>query len=318
MLIRVPRGWELPERAATPQDAYLDRRRFLGAAAVSALGGLAGALLPAGASAQQLPPPSDLPRLTAPRNTAYTVNRRVTSERIAIGYNNYYEFTEQKERVWIVAENFPPRPWQIEIMGHVEQRRKLDVDELIKEFALEERVYRHRCVEAWSMVIPWVGFPMKKFVEWCAPTSKAKFIRMVGFQRPGQAPGQRESHWYPWPYHEGLTLEEAMNELTLLTVGMYGRVLPVQNGSPLRLITPWKYGFKGIKGITRFEFVEKRPMTFWNTAVPREYDFWANVDPTKPHPRWSQATERVVETGERIPTLPFNGYEQYVAHLYKS
>jgi sulfoxide reductase catalytic subunit YedY len=156
-----------------------------------------------------------------------------------------------------------------------------------------------------------------KFVEWCAPKPEARYVRMVTFFKPGQAQGQRNATWYPWPYHEALTLEEATNEMTLLVVGMYGKTLPNQNGSPLRLITPWKYGFKGIKGITRFEFLKKKPSTFWNTVVPAEYDFRANINPGKPHPRWSQATERVVETGERIPTRLYNGYEEHVAYLYK-
>lgn len=320
MLIRIPKGWEIPEREATPERVYMNRRKFLIGASAAALAGGLGSILPpwARTAGGGDKPAGNVPQpLSAPRNAEFKVDRPITSERVATGFNNYYEFTEIKDRVWKLAEGFQPRPWQIEIKGEVEKPRKLDVDELIRQMALEERVYRHRCVEAWSMVVPWVGFPMKKFIEWCAPTSQARFVRMVSFLRPSQAEGQRRAHWYPWPYHEALTLEEATNELTLLTVGMYGKTLPNQNGSPLRLITPWKYGFKGIKGITRFEFVEKQPATFWNTAVPAEYDFWANINPGKPHPRWSQATERVVETGERIPTRLYNDYEKYVAQLYK-
>jgi sulfoxide reductase catalytic subunit YedY len=212
-----------------------------------------------------------------------------------------------------------PRPWQIEFKGHIEKSFKIDVDELIKKMTLEERVYRHRCVERWVVIMPFIGFPTRKLVEFAKPTSKARFLRMVSFYRPGEAPGQRvQGPWSNlWPYHEGLTIEEAINELAFMVVGMYGKVLPSQNGAPIRSHTPWKYGYKSIKAITRFEFVEKEPSTFWHQAVPNEYDFQANVNPNKPHPRWSQAREQLVETGEVIPTRLYNGYGRYVAHLYK-
>lgn len=315
MFIKISKGWEIPEREVTPEPVYLNRRRFLTTAAAAAIAGSVGSILPSwteAAAAQGV-----LRTLKAPRNPEFKVDRPITSERVATGYNNYYEFTEIKDQVPKLAADFQSRPWQIEIKGLVEKSRKIDVDELIGQMKLEERVYRHRCVEAWSMVVPWTGFPMKNFVEWCAPKPDARYVRMVSFYKLGQAQGQRMADWYPWPYHEALTLQEATNEMTLLVVGMYGKILPNQNGSPLRLITPWKYGFKGIKGITLFEFVKKQPQTFWNTVVPAEYDFWANINPGKPHPRWSQATERVVETGERIPTHLYNGYGKYVADLYK-
>jgi sulfoxide reductase catalytic subunit YedY len=321
MLIKIPKGWEIPERLATPEDVYLNRRKLLAGASAAILGGIGGLLLPGGkgwargGGAQQ--PTSALHPLSAPRNPEYKVDHPITSEFVSTHYNNYYEFTEVKNQVWKVAADFQPRPWQIEIKGHVAKPCKIDVDELIRQMPLEERVYHHRCVEAWTIYVPWIGFPMKKFVEWCAPTSKARYVRMVSFFRPGQAEGERRATWYPWPYYEGLTLAEATNELALLVVGMYGKILPNQNGSPLRLHTPWKYGYKSIKAITRFEFVEKQPRTFWHTVVPNEYDFWANVNPNKPHPRWSQASERLVETGERIPTLIYNGYAKYVANLYR-
>ncbi len=315
MLIRVPKDWEIPEREVTPEQIYLNRRKFLTSTAAVAIAGSVVSVLPSWGEAKAAR--GWLRQLRAPRNPEFEVDRPITSEGVATGYNNYYEFTEAKNQVHKLAAHFESRPWQIEIRGLVGEPRKIDVDELIRQMTLEERVYRHRCVEAWSMVVPWVGFPMKKFVEWCAPKPEARYLRMVSFLKPGQAQGQRNAHWYPWPYHEALTLEEATNEMTLLVVGMYGKTLPNQNGSPLRLITPWKYGFKGIKGIVQFEFVKKRPRTFWNTAVPAEYDFWANINPNKPHPRWSQATERVVETGERVPTLLFNGYQKHVAYLYK-
>ncbi len=320
MLIRIPKGWEIPERLVTPEDASLNRRRFLARASGAALGAMGGVVLGASETAGKKPAASPEETLQQPlkaeRNPKYTVERPITSEHVATHVNNYYEFSEAKNQVWKLAEAFQPHPWQIEIKGLVEKPRKLDVEEIIRQMPLEERVYRHRCVEAWSMVVPWVGFPMKKFVQWCAPLSKAHYLRMVSFFRPNQAVGQARSNWYPWPYFDGLTLEEATNELTMLVVGMYGKTLPPQNGAPLRLITPWKYGYKGIKGIVRFEFTEKQPPCFWNVVVANEYDFWANVNPQKPHPRWSQASEVVVETGERIPSLPYNGYGKYVAHLY--
>lgn len=321
MRIKIPRGWEIPEREVTPEHVYLDRRRFLAGASAAAVGGIGGLVL-ASDSGLSLGLPSQKGRpgllpMSTPRNPEYKVDQPLTSERVATSFNNYYEFTETKRQVWKLAEAFESRPWEIEIKGLVEKPRKIDVDDLIRQMPLEERVYRHRCVEAWAMVIPWIGFPMRKFVAWCAPKSKARYVRMVSFYRPTQAEGQRVATWYPWPYHEALTLAEATNQLALLVLGVYGKTLPNQNGAPLRLITPWKYGFKGIKGITKFEFTEKQPATFWNTAIPTEYDLLANVDPSQPHPRWSQAHEQLVETGEVIPTRLYNGYEKYVAQLYR-
>ena len=322
MLIKIPKGWEIPEREVTPEHVYLDRRKFLARASAGLAAGVGGLILPGDPGFASPVKKEDQKRvlapMTAPRNPEYKTDRPITSERVATGYNNYYEFTEAKDQVWRLAQNFEPRPWQIEFKGHIEKPFKIDVDDLIKRMTLEERVYRHRCVETWVVIVPWIGFPMQRLIGFAAPTAKARFVRMVSFFRPGQAPGQREGAWSTyWPYHEGLTMEEARNELAFMVVGAYGKVLPVQNGSPVRLHTPWKYGFKSIKGITRFEFVEKRPPTFWNTAVPSEYDFEANVNPGKPHPRWSQARERLVETLEVVPTKLYNGYEKYVAHLYK-
>jgi sulfoxide reductase catalytic subunit YedY len=245
------------------------------------------------------------------------VERPTTSERMVAGYNNFYEFTTEKEKVARLAERFQSRPWEIELTGEVEKPRRLDVDELIGAMPLEERVYRLRCVEAWSVVVPWIGFPLKKFVEWARIKPSARYLRMVSFHRPDEAPGQRTQNWYPWPYFEGLTLAEATNELALLVVGSYGHQLPNQNGAPIRLIVPWKYGFKSIKSIVRFEFTRSQPKNFWNVVAPTEYDFYANVNPAVPHPRWSQATETDVATGKRIRTLPYNGYAEFVAQLYR-
>jgi sulfoxide reductase catalytic subunit YedY len=323
MLIKVPRGWEIPEREVTPEHVYLNRRKFLAGVSAGLIAGASGLILP-GDRAFSFPGAKDEPAavlapLTAPRNPEYRTDRPVTAERVGTGYNNYYEFTEVKDQVKDVAAGFKPRPWQIEFTGQVEKPFKIDVDDLIKKMTLEERVYRHRCVERWVVIVPWIGFSMKKLVELAAPTAKARYVRMVSFTRPEQAPGQRGGTWKEyWPYYEGLTMEEANNELAFMVVGVYGKILPNQNGSPIRLHTPWKYGYKSIKAITKFEFVEKQPATFWHTAVPNEYDFVSNVNPNKPHPRWSQAYDQLVETGEVVPTKIYNGYEKYVAHLYKS
>ena len=316
MLIRKRKPAEVPEREVTPESVYLGRRRLLQAAAAG-FAGLASSLGAASCSRAAVPAAALRP-LPAPRNPKYKVEgREITSESITAGFNNYYEFTLEKQRVAQLAEQFQSRPWQIEVRGLVEKPQKFDVDDLLKRFPLEERVYRLRCVEAWSIVVPWTGFPLAKFVEWVKPTAKAKYLRMVSFLRPGQCPGQREQTWYPWPYFEGLRLDEAANEVAFVVVGSYGHVLPNSNGSPLRLAVPWKYGYKSIKAITLFEFTDKQPHTFWNTLAPNEYDFLSNVNPAKPHPRWSQATEEDVATRKRIPTLPYNGYSEYVAHLYK-
>jgi len=320
MLIRVPKGWETSEREVTPEEFYHSRRRFLAGAAVGlgAFGlsafGLSRALDPFAEEPAGL---ANLPPLPAPRNPKYTVERPITAERVVAGYNNFYEFSTAKDRVAALAARFRSRPWEVEIAGEVEKPRRLDVDELIREMPLEERVYRLRCVEAWSVVVPWTGFPLAKFVEWAKPRSSARYLRLVSFLRPNEAPGQREQTWYPWPYFEALTMAEATNELAMIVVGSYGHRLPNQNGAPLRLIVPWKYGFKSIKSIVRFEFTRGQPKNFWNVVVPNEYDFYANVNPAVAHPRWSQASERDVATGQRIPTKPYNGYGEFVAHLYR-
>jgi sulfoxide reductase catalytic subunit YedY len=206
----------------------------------------------------------------------------------------------------------------VELAGRCARTGTYDADELIRRFALEERVYRFRCVEAWAMVVPWTGFPLADLVRWAEPSAEARFVRFTGFERPFEAVGQLLSFWYPWPYTEGLRLDEASHELTLLVSGVYGKPLPKQHGAPLRLIVPWKYGFKSIKSIERIEFTRERPTTFWNGLEPDEYGFEANVNPEVPHPRWSQATERLLGSDERQPTLLYNGYAERVAHLYPS
>jgi sulfoxide reductase catalytic subunit YedY len=310
MLIKSRKGWELPESAATPEHVFFSRRRFLA--------GTAGAAATIAAPALAQTPASDDPsasRYPAQRNLRYRIDRDVTEERISTTYNNFYEFGSSKT-IWRAAQALPIRPWEIRIDGMVEQPRTIAIDDLLGAMQLEERLYRHRCVEAWAMAVPWTGFPIKDFIAWARPRAGAKYLRFETFMRPEVAGGQRAS-WYPWPYIEGLTIEEGMNELALFATGVYGKPLPKQMGAPIRLVTPWKYGFKSIKSIVRISFVEQRPVSFWEQLQGSEYGFWANVNPQVPHPRWSQATEEVIGTnGRRVPTQLFNGYAEQIGGLY--
>ena len=233
----------------------------------------------------------------------------------AINYNNYYEFTTDKQAVAETAKNFASKPWQVSVEGMVHSPHVFDVDEILKLGTLEERVYRMRCVEAWSMVIPWVGIPLSRLIDRVGPMGSAKYVAFETLLDPERMPGQKKAV-LDWPYVEGLRMDEAMHPLTILAVGLYGRMLPAQNGAPLRLVVPWKYGFKGIKSIVKITLVSAMPPTTWSRSAPSEYGFYANVNPDVPHPRWSQATEqRIGESGRRA-TLPFNGYAEQVAHLY--
>jgi len=250
----------------------------------------------------------------APRNARYQIDGPLTDERLATTYNNFYEFGSHKG-ISDAAQALRIRPWTVRIDGLVEREMTVDIDALLRSMPLEERVYRHRCVEAWSMTVPWSGFPMSALLDLALPLAAARYVEMHTFSGPEVAPGQRQA-WYPWPYVEGLTIEEAANELTFLATGIYGKPLPKQNGAPLRLTVPWKYGFKSIKSIVGLRFTDVRPRTFWDRVQPREYGFWANVNPNVPHARWSQSTERVLGTNARIPTRLFNGYAEFVQHLY--
>ena len=316
MLIRIPRGWEVPESAATDEAVFHDRRNLMKGLAAGSIWrprrhdpGLGrrdgrrrrrGSLVPSLSAEAQ-------PGLPArPRPHAGGVNGR---------YNNFYEFGSHKE-IWRAAQKLPIRPWTVTIDGEVEKAIEIGVDDLLAKMPLEERLYRHRCVEAWSMTIAWGGFPLAALVDLARPLGKAKYLVMETFMDTEVAPGQRQ-FWYPWPYVEGLTMAEATHELTFVATGAYGKPMPKQHGSPLRLAVPWKYGFKSIKSIVRFTFSEERPKTFWEEIQPSEYGFWANVNPEVPHPRWSQKLERVLGTGDRVPTLLYNGYGEQVAALYK-
>ncbi|HTH95860.1 MAG TPA: protein-methionine-sulfoxide reductase catalytic subunit MsrP [Stellaceae bacterium] len=317
MLIKRKRGWEIPEAGATPEAVYFSRRDSLKSIAA----GATAALLPAGLwagpahAAAAVPDPS-LGLYPAKRNPKYTLDRPITDAKDSTTYNNFYEFGTDKDIV-DAAQALKPRPWTIKIDGMVEKPLTFDIDSLLKQVTLEERLYRHRCVEAWSMAVPWTGFPLKSLVALAKPLSGATYVRFETFNNPDIAPGQGQ-FFYPWPYVEGLTMAEATNELAFLATGLYGKPMLPQNGTPIRLVTPWKYGFKSIKSIVKISFVKDRPHTFWESLQSSEYGFWANVNPQVPHPRWSQASERVLGTNERVPTQIWNGYGEYVADIYKN
>ena len=308
-------------RDITPPDVYFNRRTFLraGVAAGSvALTALAYRRLnPVGKRELETPPLDGL--IPAPRTPdgiagGVFVDEPLTPASSVAGYNNFYEFTTDKEGVAAAAARFVAKPWQLAVDGLVHEPKTFDLDDIMKIGPPEERIYRMRCVEGWSMVIPWAGFPLAKLLARVRPTGDAKYVAFETLHDPARFPGQK-SDALDWPYVEGLRLDEAMHPLTLLAVGVYGRELPAQNGAPLRLVVPWKYGFKGIKSVVRMTLTAARPATAWNRSAPREYGFFANVNPAVAHPRWSQATEQRLGESRR-PTLVFNGYADQVGHLY--
>ncbi len=297
----------------TPRDVYFSRRDFIKAAGVIAGSMALAACAPAAATeteAAQNASPAPTSDKTDELGSALNSYEDITN------YNNYYEFTTDKEGVAPLAKDFTARPWTLEVSGLVNNPKTYDIDELLKLYPQEERIYRLRCVEAWSMVIPWNGFPLASLLKDVEPTSAAKYVRFETVYRPEEMPGQK-SPFYPWPYQEGLRLDEAMNDLTILASGLYGEMMPAQNGAPLRLVVPWKYGFKSIKSIVKIELVADEPATMWSTIAPNEYGFYANVNPNVDHPRWSQASERRIGEFSRRETLLFNGYAEQVADLYK-
>jgi sulfoxide reductase catalytic subunit YedY len=330
MLLKRPRGWELKESLVTPERLALSRRKVLAGGAAIAGGLVAGA---AGARASWLfggvneeavrrtidavqADPS-LPLYPVKLNPAFaSAGRDTTPEIINAAYNNFYEFGSSKE-IYEPAQALPLRPWTISIDGLVERPFEIGIDDLLKEMPLEERIVRHRCVEAWAMVVPWSGFPLKALVERAKPLGSAKYVRFETFLDKAIAPGQGYDFGYPWPYVEGLTIAEATNELAFMATGAYGKPLAKQFGAPIRLHTPWKYGFKSIKSVVRMSLTEERPKSFWEVLAANEYGFWANVNPEVPHRRWSQASERVLGTDERVPTVLYNGYGEWVAGLYQ-
>ena len=313
MLIRRKRGWEIAENRMTPEGAYLNRRELVRAMGLGAGLGAAALALAGAALAQDKDPSAGL--YPAKRNDRYGVPTPMTAERQATTYNNFYEFGTDKS-IWRDAQKLEVRPWTIKISGMVEKPFEIGIDDLLARVQLEERVYRHRCVETWSMIVPWTGFPVRSLVELAKPLGSAKYVVMKTLQKPSVMFEQKDT-LYPWPYTEGLAMDEAMNDLAFIATGIYGKPMPKQNGAPLRLAVPWKYGFKSVKSIVKLEFTDKRPTSFWEAAQASEYGFWANVNPNVPHPRWSQEFERVLGTNERVPTKLFNGYGELVADLYK-
>ncbi len=343
--------WYLPENVCTSEAGYRNRRAFirqlgLGTVGLAALGtgcangngGSGGSADPAMAGDSMLKSasapvpsgpldtiPANAPRTgyPAPQVTAgFPPPGRETTERLAhASYNNFYEFRNQGDLkdLWELTGAYEPFPWTIEVSGLVEKEKTLDVDDLIRQMDLEERVYRFRCVEAWSMTVPWTGFPLRKLIDLCNPLSTATHVRFVSANRPEQMPGLKQATWYPWPYFDALRMDEAMNDLGFVATGAYGEPLPKQNGSPFRMVFPWKYGYKGPKAVQKIVFTDEQPPTFWNKLEPAEYSFLSNVNPNVPHPRWSQASEKfiaAVNEERRVPTLMFNGYAEQVGALY--
>jgi sulfoxide reductase catalytic subunit YedY len=310
--------WHLAEKWVTPESFFINRRSFLRQLGFTGSALLAGSMVGCGQAQETRPAsaPSASGKYPAKRNSQFDPGWRLTNEKVAGTYNNFYEFSpSDKEIVHKLAVRLVTSPWPIQISGLIEKPMTIDAAELVEQFPLEERVYRFRCVEAWAMIVPWTGFPLSKLIEKVSPKPEAKFIRFETFNRPDQAPAMKQRS-YPWPYFEGLRMDEAMHPLTMLVTGVYGKPLPNQHGAPVRLIVPWKYGYKSIKSIVKIEFVREQPKTFWETLAPDEYPFESNVNPKEPHPRWSQAFERIIDTGDRVRTQPYNGYGESVAKLY--
>lgn len=316
--------WDERNQKPTEEKVFNNRRKILKQMGLTSLGLMS---LPAfGMNSLQEPEDNNF---TFPgmedyfppkRNEKYTLDRPITKEYDATHHNNFYEFISREDpniyNVYKFIDPFDTREWRFEVSGLAGRTGVYFLEEMIREFGLEERTYRFRCVERWSMAVPWSGFPLKKLVEYFRPHSNANFIKMTSFADPAVMPGVKNLDHYPWPYTEGLRMDEAMNELAFIATGLYGKRLPKQNGAPMRLVVPWKYGYKNIKSVVKFEFVENQPTTFWNTVTPDEYPFISNVDPEVPHPRWSQAVEKMIPDGEERPTLKFNGYGKYVAGMY--
>ena len=302
----------------TPEHIYLNKREFLKSLGVVS----ASALVLAACKGQTTPTPqpTTLETLAIPTSTTRITQDELgdplTSYEAITNYNNFYEFSLDKEAVARLSKDFVTSPWSVSVGGLVNNPKTYDIDDLRTQFTQQDRIYRLRCVEAWSMVIPWVGFPLAEILKEVEPTSNARYVRFETVYAPEQMPGQ-ESGWFDWPYVEGLRLDEAMHDLTILATGLYGKSLEPQNGAPVRLVVPWKYGFKSIKSIVKIDLVEEMPKSLWMEAAPREYGFYANVNPEVNHPRWSQASERRIGESGRRETLMFNGYADEVAYLYE-
>ena len=321
----LPPGWRDPGRGVTPEDVYWNRRRFLKATGTVLAGAAVGAYGIRGRLGAQTRP--DGPLDTIPetptadlypgmRNPDWAVDRPLTDRMVAATHNNFYEFMTDKGRVWEYTGDFEARPWTVEIMGEVENPGVYDLADLEREIGLEERVYRLRCVEAWAMTVPWTGFPLHKLLAKAQPLSSGRYVRFVSFDRPEQAIGQVAQPWYPWPYYEALRMDEALHELTMVVTGIFGEPLPKQHGAPVRIIVPWKYGYKSPKSVVRIAVTRAEPPIFWNDVQGDEYRFYSNVNPEVPHPRWSQAEEELIGEDRTVPTQLLNGYAEWTADLY--
>ena len=320
MLIKKKSGIEIPSSEITPKSLYLSRRNFMKGAAISTAVAAGGLLVGCSPGAEESSAPVASGAVEADgattdySNATDELGNKLNSYEDITTHNNYYEFATTKEGPAKLAKDFPTSPWEVEVSGMVNKPKTYTMEDLLK-FDQEERIYRLRCVEAWSMVIPWVGFPLAKILNEVEPTAEAQYVRFETVHDPDNMPGQK-SPFFPWPYVEGLRVDEAMHDLTLMATGIYGEDLLPQNGAPIRLVVPWKYGFKSIKSIVKIELVDYMPTSMWMESAPEEYGFFANVNPNVDHPRWSQATERRIGEFGRVETLMFNGYEEQVAHMY--
>ncbi len=329
----IPEGWRIKESEATDEATYVGRRDFIRTLGLGSIGLSTAAWRcePRGIGAKSpsartgIGPldtiPENAPRegLPAARNAEYVVPERVVTDHLAAAsYNNFYEFGNTKE-IWSATEKYNPFPATLKVRGEVEKEFEIDVADLINKMPLEERLYRFRCVEAWSMTVPWTGFPLRSLIELCKPLSAATHVRFLSAAKKKEMPGIVSQSWYEWPYYEGLRIDEATNGLAFMATAMYGQPLPKQSGSPMRMVLPWKYGYKGAKAVAEIEFIRKQPRTFWNDLAPTEYSFLSNVNPHVPHPRWSQASERFISSTknvQRVGTQLFNGYAEYVGDMY--
>ena len=329
----MPKPWEDRHLKPTDEQVYFNRREILKQLGMAAGGVMAMSLLPPTLSGKAIENNRTQQRggrdftfpgmdrfYPAPRNEKYTLDRPLTSEHEATHHNNFYEFIHPSDpdiyNIYKFVDDFDNSAWEFEVSGLVKNKGKYALEDVIKKFGLEERTYRFRCVERWSMAVPWTGIPLARLIKWLEPMHAAKYIRMETYANTSVMPGMKNLEWYPWPYVEGLRMDEAMNELAFLATGIYGKPLPKQNGAPMRLVVPWKYGFKNIKSIVKLTFVDSEPETFWHKVAPAEYPFISNIDPEVPHPRWSQAYERMIPDGTPRPTLKYNGYGPLVAKLY--
>ncbi|MEO1148208.1 MAG: protein-methionine-sulfoxide reductase catalytic subunit MsrP [Cyanobacteria bacterium J06638_22] len=321
--IHIPPSWQLPEKLVTSEASFFNRRKFIKGLVGAGIAGSALPLVGCRSQASESEAIVGVEPLQARLNPAFEdAGRPLTNEVLAATYNNFYEFGSTKN-IWQAAQSLPTDDWQVEVSGLVRHPKTYDMDDFTRRFPLEERIYRFRCVEAWAMVVPWLGFPMRLLMDEVEPTSGARYARFTSFYdtQVTRGPSFPPAGFLPWPYTEGLTIEEMANDLAFFAVGIYGHTLPKQHGAPIRMVVPWKYGFKGGKSIVKIEFIDYQPATYWNTLNANEYKFESNVEPDVPHPRWSQANEKLIGPGsqfewEEVPTLLYNGYGDYVADLY--